>query len=133
RASRSWSADMTAISGAAIDQGVREVTDEEAAFYRENGWVRLDGLLSQELVDEMLRRAKDRMGEHVEKDLDDNRASIMTPQLRALWKDWQNPGEEDEFFTALSQSKVMGRMASKLLRGRDVRWWSDAILCKMPA
>jgi ectoine hydroxylase-related dioxygenase (phytanoyl-CoA dioxygenase family) len=124
---------MTTISQSAIDAGVREVTEEEGAFYRANGWVRLDGLLSEELVAEVLRRAKERMGERSDAELPDNRPGIMTPQLRALWKDWQNPAEEDEFFRALSQSRAMGRMASTLLRGRDVRWWSDAILTKLPS
>lgn len=124
---------MATVAQSVIENGVRAVTDDEAAFYRENGWVRLDGLLSEELAAEILRRAKERMGEHVEKELTDNRAGIMTPQLRALWKDWQNPAEDDDFFRALSQSAAMGRVASKLLRDRDVRWWSDAILCKMPA
>jgi hypothetical protein len=124
---------MTVISESAIENGIRAVTDEEAELYRANGWVRLDGLLSQELVDEMLRRAKDRMGERVDKELPDDRPGIMTPQLRALWKDWQNPAEQDDYFKALSQSAAMGRVASKLLRDRPVRWWSDAILCKVPS
>jgi ectoine hydroxylase-related dioxygenase (phytanoyl-CoA dioxygenase family) len=124
---------MSALPESAVEHGVRDVTDEEAAFYRAKGWVRLDGLLSQELVEEILRRAKQRMGEHLENEMPDNRAGIMNPALRALWRDWQNPAEEDDFFRRLSQSRAMGHVASRLLRGRDVRWWSDAILCKLPA
>jgi ectoine hydroxylase-related dioxygenase (phytanoyl-CoA dioxygenase family) len=124
---------MSTISPSTIDAGVRAVTDDEAAFYRENGWVRLDGLMSAELVEEVLERTKQHMGERADVELPDNRPGIMNPLLRALWNDWQNPAEEDDFFRALSQSRAMGRVASKLLRGRDVRWWSDAILCKLPS
>jgi ectoine hydroxylase-related dioxygenase (phytanoyl-CoA dioxygenase family) len=118
---------------ALVDEGIREVTDEEGEFFREHGWVRLDGLLSADLAAEILSRTKARMGENVDADMHDNREAIMTPQLRALWKDWQNPAEEDDFFRALSQSAAMGRMGRQLLRGRDARWWSDSILCKLPS
>jgi ectoine hydroxylase-related dioxygenase (phytanoyl-CoA dioxygenase family) len=124
---------MATISQASIDTAIRAVTDEEAEFYRANGWVRLDGLVSEELVAEILRRAKERMGERADAEMPDNRPGIMTPQLRALWNDWQNPAQEDEFFRSLSQSRAMGRIASKLLRGRDVRWWTDAIFSKQPS
>jgi ectoine hydroxylase-related dioxygenase (phytanoyl-CoA dioxygenase family) len=116
-----------------IDEGVREITDEEIAHYRDHGWVKLEGLLSTDLVAELLERAKAHMGERATTELPDDRPGIMTPQLRALWRDWQNPAEEDDFFRSLSQSRAMGRQASRLLRGRDVRWWADAILCKLPA
>jgi hypothetical protein len=116
-----------------IDASIREVTDEEVSSYRENGWVKLDGLMSPELANELLERAKARMGEHATVEMPDNRPNIMTPQLRALWQDWQNPAEEDELFRSVSQSRAMGRLASRLLRDRDVRWWGDGILCKLPS
>jgi ectoine hydroxylase-related dioxygenase (phytanoyl-CoA dioxygenase family) len=116
-----------------IDAGIRDITDEEAAFYRKNGWVRLNGLMAPELYEEILERAKARMGERANAEMPDNRPGIMTPQLRALWNDWQNPAEEDDFFRSVSQSRAMGRIGRKLLRDRAIRWWGDSILCKLPA
>jgi ectoine hydroxylase-related dioxygenase (phytanoyl-CoA dioxygenase family) len=116
-----------------LDAAIREITDDEADFYRENGWVKLEGLIDPKLVGELLERAKAKMGDDAQAQLPDDRSAIMTKELRALWNDWQNPSDEDQFFRALSQSRRMGQMASKFLRGRDVRWWGDAILCKLPA
>ena len=38
-----------------VDANIREITDEEVAFYEENGWVKLDRLVSPELADELRR------------------------------------------------------------------------------
>ena len=124
---------MTMTAQSRIDELIRDVTDDEVAFYRENGWVRLDGLFAAELVAEILAHAKDRMGEDARAEMPDNRPGIMTPQLRALWNDWQNPSDEDPFFQSVSRSRAMARVGSRLMRDRDVRYWSDAIMCKLPA
>jgi ectoine hydroxylase-related dioxygenase (phytanoyl-CoA dioxygenase family) len=124
---------MSTAAEATVDASIRAVTDEEVAFYRDNGWVKLERLMAPELVAEILARAKARMGERGVADMPDNRPGIMNPQLRAIWRDWQNPAEEDEFFRSVSQSPAMGRVASRMLRDREVRWWSDMILCKLPS
>jgi ectoine hydroxylase-related dioxygenase (phytanoyl-CoA dioxygenase family) len=115
------------------EAAIREVTDEEVAFYHRNGWARLEGLLDPELAAEILRRGKQRMGERADAEMPDNRKTIMTPTLQAIWRNWQNPAEEDEFFASVSRSRPLARTASRLLHGRDVRWWSDTVMCKMPA
>jgi Phytanoyl-CoA dioxygenase (PhyH) len=124
---------MSTTAAPDVDQQIREINDQEVAFYRENGWVKLEGLLTPELVSNLLQRAQARMGERAMADMPDDRPGIMTPQLRALWRDWQNPAEEDDFFRSVSRSRGMGRGASRLLRDREVRWWADAILCKLPS
>jgi ectoine hydroxylase-related dioxygenase (phytanoyl-CoA dioxygenase family) len=124
---------MSTASQPAVDAGIRAVTADEVAFYRENGWVKLERLMAPELAAEILARAKQRMGDRANAEMSDDRAAIMTPQLRALWNDWQNPSDADDFFRSVSQSPGMGRLASRLLRDRDVRWWSDMILCKLPS
>ena len=73
------------------------------------------------------------MGERAEAEMPDNRPGIMSPQLAALWRNWQNPSEEDAFFCSVSRSKAIADVASHLLDERDVRWWSDTLMCKMPA
>jgi phytanoyl-CoA dioxygenase PhyH len=38
-----------------IEANIREVTDDEVAFYERNGWVKLDGLITPELAAELMR------------------------------------------------------------------------------
>jgi ectoine hydroxylase-related dioxygenase (phytanoyl-CoA dioxygenase family) len=116
-----------------LDSAIREITDDEVAAYRDNGWVKLEGFMAPDLAAEILERGKARMGERADAEMPDNRPNIMTPQLAAIWRNWQNPTEEDEFFRSVSRSRAMARAGSKLLQGRDVRWWSDTVMCKMPA
>ena len=120
------------VQHAALDL-IREVTDEEVAFYRVNGWVRLEGLVGSGLVERMLARAQARMGEGATAELPDDRAAIMTPQLRALWNDWQNPGDEDAFFAAVSQSTAMARFGQPPAARPAGAVVGDAILCKLPS
>jgi hypothetical protein len=58
--------DVSAIwpAGSGVDIGVldvRAVTDLEVAFFRENGWVLLPGLISPELSEAMLERGRPRL------------------------------------------------------------------------
>ena len=38
---------------------IRDVTDDEVAFLQENGWVKLDSLISPDFVAELLEAAQD--------------------------------------------------------------------------
>jgi Phytanoyl-CoA dioxygenase (PhyH) len=118
---------------ALAEAAIREVTDDEVARYRRDGWVKLERLLDPQLAAEILERGQQRMGERAQVEMPDNRPGIMSPQLAAIWRNWQNPAEEDAFFAAVSRSRPLARSASRLLDGRDVRWWSDTVMCKMPA
>jgi ectoine hydroxylase-related dioxygenase (phytanoyl-CoA dioxygenase family) len=122
---------MTALAD--TDTAIRAITDEEVAFYRANGWVKLERLMDPELAAEVLERGQARMGKRAEAELDDNRKTIMTPHLQAIWRNWQNPSEEDEWFRSVSHSKQLARVASRVNDDRDVRWWSDTVMSKMPA
>jgi ectoine hydroxylase-related dioxygenase (phytanoyl-CoA dioxygenase family) len=124
---------VTPTAASLAESAIRDVTDEEVAAYKRDGWVKLEGLLEPELAADILERGKARMGERADAELPDNRKTIMTPTLQAIWRNWQNPAEEDAYFGALSRSRPLARTASRLLDGRDVRWWSDTIMCKLPA
>lgn len=124
---------MTPTTASLAEAAIREVTDEEVASYHRNGWVKLEGLLDPGLVAEILARGKQRMGERADAAMPDNRKTIMSAQLQAIWRNWQNPADEDEFFRSVSRSRPLARVASRLLNDRDVRWWSDTVMCKMPA
>ncbi|HEY4279604.1 MAG TPA: phytanoyl-CoA dioxygenase family protein [Conexibacter sp.] len=120
-------------AGSTPADGIRAITDEEVAAYRENGWVYLPALFSRALVDEVLERSQAKMGADAKADLDDNRGTIMSPQLAALWQNWQNPSEHDDFFRTVARSRQFGQLAARLMDGRQARYWSDTVMCKLPA
>jgi hypothetical protein len=112
--------------------GIREVTDEEVRFYLTHGWVKLDGLVSPILIEELLARTKRKMGENAEHDKD-NRGGIVKGSVAAIWRFYEGLSEEDEFAYGLTHSQGIARVASRLLRDRAVRFYSDEVACKMPA
>src|SRR6201995_6148970 len=64
---------------------IRAVTSDEVAFYRENGWVKLERLIDPALAAEMLAAAQSKMGERpAVDDQDPDRASksVYTPFKR---------------------------------------------------
>lgn len=113
---------------------MRAVTDEEAAFYQENGWVKLEGLISPELAGQMLAQ--------VESEVSTAEAEIVHGHVegghirdRADRRDWHFIGRDDgvEPFRSLVYSAEIGRNAHKLL-GRDVgiNYHADLMGVKMP-
>jgi hypothetical protein len=112
----------------------RNVTDDEVALFKENGWVKLNNLITTEQAAELLQRAKDRMGP--EGDLHDARPGRdYKPQG---FMDYAGIAEEDELFAELAFGKDLGRNAQRLIRaltGRDVavRSFLNSVLVKLPA
>jgi len=109
-----------ALSDSAIAELVREVTDEEVAFYEEHGWVKLDGLVDPELAAELLEASG----------TEDN-ADLFVRNHLAL--------ESIEPFRSLMFSERMGWNAQRLLNrtrlsDADVRlrYHGDSVLCKLP-
>jgi len=135
-----------------LSQHVRDITDDEIAFYRENGWVKLDGLISSTLSAELLQAALELL----------KQVKLMTPDSTTqhsnmgetfsmhsnVTDDWNVHWGELAFqarylriepFLSLTMSQQLGRLAQKLinrerLTGRPVpvRYRSDTLLCKPP-
>jgi ectoine hydroxylase-related dioxygenase (phytanoyl-CoA dioxygenase family) len=124
---------MSAVETPAIAGAIREVTDEEVAFYRENGWVKLERLIEPALAEELLRRIQARMGTSAERTRDSRGTALKSKELDALWQYYEHLSEEDEFVEELSHSRELGRVANRLLGDRGVRFYSDEVMCKLPA
>jgi hypothetical protein len=118
----------------------REVTDDEVAFYRENGWAKLESLIPAELAQQMLESAQDLirsdsedMQERPPEELRLGGGKVVD---RAEWRDYHYVARDDRLdpFHSYAMSKVMGRNAQRMM-GREVgvRYYNDMIAAKMPA
>jgi hypothetical protein len=115
----------------AVEVRVRDVTDDEVAYFWENGWARLPALIDPALAAELLARAKARMGERG--DAHERRPGIDL-LTAALWHDYHDIAREDGLYWALATHPTMGRNASRLL-GRDmsIRLITETLGVKLPA
>src|SRR5437870_10043391 len=100
-----------------VDAKIREITDEEIAFYEKNGWVKLDRLVDPELADELRRVVAD----------------IPNQDRRWLAKNGVEP------FRSMMFSEKMGQNAQRLANrrrftDRDIamRYRTDQIANKSP-
>jgi hypothetical protein len=116
---------------------MREVTAEEIATFKKNGWVKVERLLEPELAAEILAAVKSTMleadtGDKLVKGHDDDDKI----HDRAIWRDWYFPGRDDgvEPIRSLVYSKDIGHNA-QLMVGRDVpiNYHADLMAVKMPA
>ncbi|MFD0439951.1 phytanoyl-CoA dioxygenase family protein [Streptomyces chartreusis] len=105
---------------------IREVTDDEVAFYRENGWVQVRGLIDADTVSEMRR---------VGGELIDDSGAASTSEIWGVKPYLVRDGVEPHRSVALEPR--MGRNAQRLMaRERltgfpvPVRLINDAVVCK---
>lgn len=111
-------------------QLARELTTQEIALYRANGWAHLPGLIPPTLAAEMREESERLLGADGQGEA---RPGIDWPS--SWWNDRHYLARDGvEPFRAVSLSAQMGRNAQLLLeRPVDVRWYSDMIACKLPA
>ena len=132
---------MNGIHAAGISIDMREVTDDEVAFYEKNGWVILRNLVAPKLIEMALASAKEAVGK---------RLGGSQPQTgwgghdgkeygikdMPHWRDWHWIARDEriEPLRSLMLSKETGRNAQRLI-GRDVpvRSHLDMLAVKMPA
>jgi Phytanoyl-CoA dioxygenase (PhyH) len=110
-------------------RSIREVSDAEIDFYRVNGWVKLDQLISREFASELLDAAKTKMGESGEGHaLRPGKDLVGFPS----WHDYHDIAEEDDTFAALGFSKGIGRAAQQLMqRDVSVRMYANMLAVKL--
>lgn len=112
--------------GPVPDAPVRAVTDDEAGFFQEHGWVRLSALVAPDFVAGLRERALGRL-----------RARAPRPRTtfvdQAFGQDRDIAGQ-DPAFGALASSPEIARTAVRLLVGVDaVRLQVTNLLVKEPA
>jgi ectoine hydroxylase-related dioxygenase (phytanoyl-CoA dioxygenase family) len=110
---------------------VRDVTDEEIAHFQEKGWVMLRSLISEEDAADLLQRAKQRMGDTAQGDVDlEHTLGRQSQQFRTYYK----IDLEDPKFRALRTHRDMGHNAARLY-GREMAIRSNTTLIapKLPS
>jgi hypothetical protein len=105
---------------------IREVTPEEIASFRENGWVRLSGLFAPQLADDLLARLKALM------DQGGDAPNPFQGKGITMFNAFEDPAKKDQLFRDFSHSMGLAR-AAKALMGRPERFYEDKALCKEPA
>ncbi|KAB2345090.1 phytanoyl-CoA dioxygenase family protein [Actinomadura rudentiformis] len=105
---------------------VREVTEQEIADFRANGWARLPGLVAPEFVADLKERALERLAERRER----FRNSFVD---QAFGQD-RDIARHDEAYAALALSPQLAHNVTRLLVGVDaVRLQVTNLLIKEPA
>jgi hypothetical protein len=105
----------------------RAVTSEEIAFYDEQGWVKLSGLVSRETAVALLEMAKARMGE-------DGQGNAVSPMRQPFF----NPEVSDGPASPLLRPLIEGiganaRMLMQRREGLGVRYFGDLFAPKLPS
>jgi ectoine hydroxylase-related dioxygenase (phytanoyl-CoA dioxygenase family) len=116
---------------------MREVTPDEVAHYRKNGWVKVERLIDPELAAEILSTVKTTMLEaDTGEELVKTAGETEKIHDRAIWRDWHFPGRDNglEPIRSLVYSKDIGHNA-QLMVDRDVpiNYHADLMAVKMPA
>ncbi len=117
---------MSTTIDTALFQHPYDVTDERVAFFRENGYVRFDGVLSPEEV-AALRDALERALGAREAFMRDLAGEGETRILQML-----NLWEHDDVFRAYSTSPRLARIAARLTGSPTIHLFHDQALIKPP-
>jgi hypothetical protein len=116
----------------------REITDDEAAFFKENGWVLFHQLISSDDAGVLLSRLQEIMGTdaagaaHPTAPDNPQTAIPYFHTWEPLAVDIATGSSVDDLFYTISHAPSLGRLGSKL-SGGPVRYWIDGALVKMPA
>jgi hypothetical protein len=117
--------------------GVRAVGDDEVAHFRAKGWVKLERLFTPWVVEELLARARERMGSQP------MTVSRSSPAERTAnefhwYARWDGCSQQDEWIRSLSHSAELAGVASALMDDRPpggddaVRFYFDHFFVKVP-
>lgn len=116
-----------------IENGIRDLTEEEVRAYQRNGWVKLDGFVHPDVVQRVLANFKQKMGEGADADVNSGFGvkTSRPPQAKLLFNAYENPSNDDELIRQFTFSAGLGRALSRCA-GSRVRFWGDNCYVKMP-
>jgi hypothetical protein len=112
-----------------IGDSIRSITDDEVEQYDEQGWVKLDGLLSPDLAGELLEQGKQLLGvsgDDAPHEQEFGRATGAA--VHAAF--YSNAARDNELFREVATSPGLGAAAARLIGAQPLRLWADSIICK---
>ncbi|WP_311269563.1 phytanoyl-CoA dioxygenase family protein [Sphingobium sp. WCS2017Hpa-17] len=115
-----------------IEENIRDLTDDEVARFWQDGYVHAPSLMTPFLADEVLRRARELMGDQAEVITGGGGGDPLLEHFQAILRNFLGAWKKDPLLYAISHSQVIGRNASRLMRGAPVRFMNDEILVKIP-
>jgi ectoine hydroxylase-related dioxygenase (phytanoyl-CoA dioxygenase family) len=127
---------MSTTTAKDIDTQIRQVTDEEIAHYREQGWVSLPGLMSRELAGSLLAHLKQVTGldyDELPRDHPDAEAVLRRIREEGLKKIFYMSRLHDQTVWDIVSSRALGEAAAQLTGIRPMRLFTDGVICKLPA
>lgn len=125
-----------AIDETTITAEPREVTDDEVAFFTENGWAKLDQFIDPALAADLLESGQRLMEKGKDQD------AMKESNLQAWWSSRRRVASDDkaEPFRSFLLSKNLGKAAYDMMnRARltdrviPIRLGSETLTCKAPA
>lgn len=123
-------ANLTSDVKISLASNIRSATDEEVRFFRENGWVKMDGLMSRELAEELCQHitqvAEFRGGRTTHEEIE---SAYKTAEANGL--SGVNFRESDEFIDRLATCPELGEVTAQLLGTQPLRLWSDSVFGKL--
>jgi phytanoyl-CoA dioxygenase PhyH len=125
-------AELSTLSEEILGEHVRQPTADEVAFYQDNGWVKLPGLLSADLAALILEHVQSAAGYEEGVGLT-NAYTDLDPRgtRRTAWYSTQMR-ESDEVLRSIAESRQLGAAHAKLLGAQRLRLWSDSTNTKPP-
>lgn len=118
-----------------VESHVRGVTQDEVDTYREQGWVKLTGLLSSELTEDLLSHLKEVAGlpyDVLPRDHADADELIAKMKDEGLYGRFAMSRLRDDRVSEIISSRGLGEAAALLSGQRPMRLFDDAIICKFP-
>jgi ectoine hydroxylase-related dioxygenase (phytanoyl-CoA dioxygenase family) len=112
----------------AVAEKTYPLSEEQIAFYQENGYIQINDVFSQEELDE-ISALTDEINERIEKTLPP--IEERTPYQQAFLQ-VVNVWREDERFRKFTFHPVVGDIARRLMRADHVRLWHDHLMTKLP-
>ncbi len=92
-----------------MSEKIRDLTEDEIAFFMENGWVHAPGFITPELCDDVVQHYMDWTG--------------------LKWKEWpSDPAEQAEFMAVVDNVKTRGQKARMAIRQSDP--WMFNFICQ---
>src|ERR1700761_4332995 len=90
---------------------VRDVTNAEVQAYREQGWAKLEGFVSPDVVARLLGYFQERMGADASTIVDSRGGTpgLKGRGLSAMWQMYENPAKHDQRVRELAHSAALRR------------------------